>query len=1100
MRGDNAWWAERLVRRGAEAGPPLFRKRSSVYRRKSMTVRLPSNVVVPAAETHAVFLAATAAVLHRYRGGAEVEGIVVGSPPSGTGEVDTALPMLLEVDPATPFGQLVDGAAEVIAESESRTDFTIDELWAALGVEEVTDRHPLFSVVLRVEGRHSTISDLRNDVTVMVAADALELEYNANVHTEATIARFGGHVLAFAEQGRSALGTSVRAVDYLLDEDRTALSAWGQGEHRESDGVTLHRLFEFEARARPDREALVYGDQVISYGELNARANRLANHLRSLGAGPGTRVGLCVPATPELTISTLGVLKSGAAVVPIVPTFPDSRNRMTVEDSGMALVVTDSSLSDRFGAPGPEVVSIDRDAERIADADETDPDSGVTAADPLYVLFTSGSTGRPKGTVVEHRRLVDLVRWQRERGEDPAGRRTLQRTSIGFDVSFQEIFSTLGFGGSLVVASDEVRDDVSLLPEHVERYGIARLFLPPVALNQMAVTATLEQRAMSSLREIVVAGEQLHISMPIRRLFHQLDCSLDNQYGPTETHVVTAFELTGPSMRWPAAPPIGKPVRNVRVHVLDPWSRPVPPGVPGEIHVAGIGPAEGYLDEEAHAGRFIPDPFGTEGERLYRTGDCGRFTEDGEIEFLGRYDDQVKIRGYRIELGEVETVLARQPGVRMAAAVVHETEALGKQLAAFVVADHELDPVDLRRRMLEDLPGHMVPARSGFVFTDALPLTLTGKVNRRELPPLPRAAASATAVAEGDTEETVAKVWATALGLDSVGRDSDFIELGGHSLVGIHVVAQLNELFSISLPLRTLLRGTTVAALAVEIDAARGRDEADDRNPAEAPSGNATVQAVELPGGLKVYSPQPSETEYLYQDVFEHRTYDRGGVRYPETGVVIDVGAHIGLFTLYAKSKSPALRVLAFEPCPPLFDALRRTTGELDGVELHAFALGAKADSARFTYYPDLTGMSSFHPDDAQERALLSAILGNSAHLNGGGEGARLAGSHQYLDERLAAVTYTCARKTLSTALAESGIEHVDLLKIDVQKAELEVLEGVADEDWGKIDQVVVEAHDLAGRLDRIVTLLKSKGFHVEVEQNPLHAGTVVHFVYAVRP
>lgn len=443
-------------------------------------------------------------------------------------------------------------------------------------------------------------------------------------------------------------------------------------------------------------------------------------------------------------------------------------------------------------------------------------------------------------------------------------------------------------------------------------------------------------------------------------------------------------------------------------------------------------------------------------------------------------------------------MLTRQPGVRLAAAVVHETAALGRQLAAFVVADHELDPADLRRRLLADLPGHMVPATSGFVFTDALPLTSTGKVSRRELPPLPRAAVPAvgSAVAKGDTEQTVAGIWSRALGLESVGRDSDFIELGGHSLVGIQVVAQLNELFSISLPLRSLLRGTTVAALAAEIDAARGYGAPAGPSSDGAPSREATVQ---LPGGLRVYAPQPAETEYLYQDVFEHKTYDRGGLRYPETGVVLDVGAHIGLFTLYAKRKSPGLRVLAFEPCPPLFDPLRRNVGELDGVELYGFGLGASADSAALTYYPHLTGMSSFHPDDAQERTLLSGILGNVAHLNRGGEGALLADSPQYLNERLAAETFTCERRTLGSVLAETGIGHVDLLKIDVQKAELEVLAGLGEEDWPGIDQIVVEAHDLSGRVGLIAGLLADRGYRVTVEQDPLHAGTVVHFVYAVR-
>ena len=720
-------------------------------------------------------------------------------------------------------------------------------------------------------------------------------------------------------------------------------------------------------------------------------------------------------------------------------------------------------------------------------------------------MFTSGSTGRPKGVLLEHKTLVNLVLWQRDRGQDPAGRRTLQRTSIGFDVSFQEIFSTLGFGGCLVVAPDEVRDDVSLLPEFIERHEISRLFLPPVALDQMAVTANLAQRTLPTLREVIVAGEALRVSMPMRRLFHQLDCGLDNQYGPTETHVATGHALTGPSTRWPEAPPIGTPVRNVRAYLLDAALAPVPAGVPGEICIGGLGPARGYLDPAEGPGRFTEDPFSGPGARLYRTGDRGRFLADGSIEYLGRPGDQVKIRGYRIELGEVESGLLRVPGIAQAAVTVHESEVLGRQLAAFVVAeqDGEPDAAAIRRQLLEWLPDHMVPATSAIVHTATLPLTATGKVDRKALPPLPKMTSGAGySAAEGDTEETVAKLWAQALGLENVGRDDSFMELGGHSLVGIQVVAQLNELYSIALPLRSLLRGTTVAALAAEIDGLRaaasgtappGRRTAPDTAP------DTGLTEVTLPGGQRIRTPQPAETRYLYTDVFEHRTYHQGGIRYPERGLVLDVGAHVGLFSLYAREQSPGAEIYAFEPCPPLLEALRENTAGLEHVRLFGFALAGQAGTAELTYYPNLTGMTSFYPDDQEERALLSGILANLGQLEDTRGAGLLSGSREYLDERLRSVTYACERRTLSDVLAETGAGEVSLLKIDVQKAELDVLAGIAPADWPKIAQVAVELHDHGGRLEQIRSLLASHGYRVTAQQDPLHAGTVVHFVYAVR-
>jgi amino acid adenylation domain-containing protein/FkbM family methyltransferase len=1089
--GEIAWWGDRFAVRYAEAGLPLFRRRSSVYRRKSATVRTP---VPPGLldgepeQAHERLLAAVATVLYRYLGVTEPAGVVIGSPAEAE-----VLPLLVEVDGTATGAAVLETAALSIAEGRTRATVSLDDVRAALGMSEVADRNPLFPVVVRVHGHHPEVPDTRHDVTVSAVDGALELEFNANVLDEATVARFGGHVVRHLEADPA---TPVLDVPYLGEDEAADLRRFSSGEQVPRDETALHELFEAAASAHPDAEALVFGAGVITYRELDERANRLANHLRSLGAGRGTRVGLCVPASPQLVIGLLGVLKSGAAVVPLVPSFPESRNRMAVEDAGLSLVVTDSSLSSRF-SDGPVAVSLDEHADAIATASAAHPRSGVTGADPLYVLFTSGSTGRPKGVQLVHRTLVNLVRWQRDRGIDPAGRRTLQRTSIGFDVSFQEIFSTLGFGGSLVIAPDDVRDDVSLLPDHVERYGITRLFLPPVALGQMAATAMLEQRSLTTLAEVIVAGEQLQISMPVRRLFHQIDCALDNQYGPTETHVVTGHALAGASTRWPETPPIGSPVANLVVEVLDAKLRPVPLGVPGEVHVSGVSKGVRYLDETADAERFSDTADG----RRYATGDRARRLSDGTLEFLGRADDQVKIRGYRIELGEIESVLLRVPGVRQAAVAVHETDALGKQLTAYLVTEQEFDAADVRRRLLEDLPGHMVPARSNYVRMTELPLTATGKVNRRELPPPPRSATGAgSASAEGDTEQTVARIWSQALGLDRVGRDADFIELGGHSLVGIQIVAQLNEMYRVSLPLRSLLRGTTVARLAAEIETAL----AVSRRESVAGSAGATpaaeLQTVSLPDGREVLSPQPAETRYLHLDVFGHRTYAKGGIRYPESGIVFDVGAHIGLFTLFALEQSPGLRVFAFEPCPPLFEALRRNTESLAGVTLFPLALGPVRDVAELTYYPDLTGMSSFHPDDAQERALLSAILRNLDGAADSRGSALLAESPEYLDERLHSTTYKVGRRTLSDVLAETGVERVALLKIDVQKAEAEVLRGVADADWPKIDQVALELHDLGGRLAEVRDLLESKGFRVSVEQDPLHVGTVVHFLYAVRP
>jgi amino acid adenylation domain-containing protein/FkbM family methyltransferase len=1130
LPADQAWWADRFRTRYPDAGPPLFRRRSSVYRRKSMRVELPLTARLwrqieatgggQPERLHELCLAALAGVLYRYAGATAAEGIVVGAPPLESAPADVLpqlLPLLVKVAADMPCADLFCAAATSIAQSYQRADCSIMALTETLGMGEVTNRHPLLAVALGVSGYHQRVPDLRNDVTVTVRPAALlELEYNANVHDEATIVRFGQHIVAFLACGLADPGRAVRAVDYLAAGERAQLLAAASGGPAElSDGRCLHELVEAAAGQHPDADAIIFGEQAVSYGELDARANQLANYLRSLGAGVGSQVGICLPACAELLISVLAVLKSGAAAVPVVPTFPASRNAMTVQDSAMGLAVTHEPLRGLFAEPGPTLVCVDQRAAEIARFPAANPHAGAAHGDLVYIMFTSGSTGRPKGVAVEHKTLVNLVGWQRRRGVDPAGRRTLQRSSIGFDVSFQEIFATWAFGGCLVVAPDEVRDDVALLPQFIERNAIARVFLPPVALDQIAVTASLEGRSLTTLEEVIVAGEQLQISMPTRRLFHQLDCTLDNQYGPTETHVVTAFTLDGPSTRWAETPPIGKPVSGVSTYVLDPWLQPVPTGVPGEIYVGGIAPARGYLDERQTGERFRTDPFAPAGGRMYKTGDRARMRGDGNIEFLGRADDQVKIRGYRIELGEIETNLLLMPGIRHAVAAVCETGALGRRLAAYVVtaADGQPDAASIRQFLLDRLPGHMVPATSAIVHLTALPTTATGKVDRRALPPLARVAAADPVAAEGETEQTVARIWARSLEIERVGRDDNFADLGGHSLIGIQVVAQLNELYSIALPLRSLLRGTTVAALAAEIDSLRAAaaagaaagspvvagPAATAQHLAPPDAGGPALHYVALPDGRRVACLTPAETRYLYLDVFEHRTYDRGGIRYPKTGCVFDVGAHVGLFTLYALGQSPGAAVFAFEPCPPLFEALRRNTGQLPGVRLFPFALSSHRDTAQLTFYPNLTGMSSFHPDAAHERALLSGILRNLAELDGSSASILLADSAEYLDERLLMSTFSCERRTLSDVLSETGVDRVDLLKIDVQKAELEVLAGISAADWPKIDQLAIELHDLDGRLATIRSLLADRGYRVTVEQDSLHAGTVVHFVYAVR-
>jgi amino acid adenylation domain-containing protein/FkbM family methyltransferase len=1119
-QGGALWWRERLAPLPQESNLPLDHKRSKVYSAKRATVRF----ALPAEQSavlHAAYgrtperltcalLAALAGVLHRYAGHRQ---IILGTPTPANAETPGAVAIPVTVEPDAPFSALLETTLESTRVSYENTGVPFAQVVEALGVSEVQNQNPLFNVALRLEGFHAPMPDVRTDVVVEVKAEgqglSLAIDYSARLLQPETVERFGRHLVNLLAAGTATPQQPLARLPYLSTAEVQQLTReWNATTVDVGERRCVHELVAAQAARAPTAEAMFFEGRSYSYDWLNRRANKLAHHLRKLGAAPGRQVGLCVLPAPDMLVSLLAVLKTGAAVVPLDFTFPLYRIKFTVEDAQALVIVTESALVDRLPKEVP-LLLLDREADAIAAQPDTDPETGVTGNDIVYILYTSGSTGRPKGVCMEHRSLTNLVHWQRQRSADPAGKRTLQRTSIAFDVGFQEVFSTWCFAGSLAVAPDEVRVDVSRLPAFISENQVARAFVPPVALYQLAESAATQRHPLSCLKEIIAAGEQLRITMPLVRFFRDVDCTLDNQYGPTETHVVTAHMLSGPSTRWPALPPIGKPIHNARIYLLDAQQQLVPAGVVGELFVGGTCVARGYLRRpELTASSFIPNPFSDEPtDRLYRTGDLGRYLPDGTIEYVGRRDHQVKVRGYRIELGEIEAVLLQAPGVREAAANVIEDESGDKRLAAYVVTREQDTPLSIIREFLQQrLPAHMVPSASSFVRLPALPLTSTGKVDRAKLPAPQRGRPEmieAFAPTRSSVEEKVATLFCRALDLEQVGVHDGFFDLGGHSLIAIKLVSELNDLYGISVPLAALLRGGTVASIATLVEEmlrARAAPEEAKPAPASAPaSGPApTLRPVTLPGGLEVVSPHAAETEYLYTDVFEHRTYDRGGIRYPEKGgCIFDVGANIGLFTLYALQRAPTARVFAIEPAPPLLEALRLNTQAMqDRVALLDFGLSNRAGTAQLTYYPTLTGMSSLYPDRAEEKALLGNILKNLAR---GREGVQELLSHadEYIAERLVSTTYPCELRTLSQVIAETKVEVIDLLKIDVQKAELDVLEGIADEDWKRIRQVAVEVHDLGGRVKRISQLLENRGYRVKVEQVPLHAGTVVHFVYA---
>ncbi|MGH8297377.1 MAG: non-ribosomal peptide synthetase, partial [Steroidobacteraceae bacterium] len=470
---------------------------------------------------------------------------------------------------------------------------------------------------------------------------------------------------------------------------------------------------------------------------------------------------------------------------------PSERLQQMLEDAAPAVVLTGAELTGVLPASGAQVIALDERLGHIAgfiDGDLEPSNPGLSSESLVYVIYTSGSTGRPKGTAMRHRSMVNLIEWHRRTFGPGEGARVLQFAALSFDVAFQEVFTTLCTGGTLVLIDEWMRRDVEALTEVLQQRRVGRLFVPPLMLQSLAEYGKSTGQVPASLKDVITAGEQLRVSPEIRELFRHLPgARLHNHYGPTETHVVTAFTLDADPAAWPDLPPIGRPIANTQIYVLDGRMQPVPVGVSGEVYIGGANVARGYLSRPAlTAQRFVADPFSLDADaRLYKTGDLGRWRADGMLEYLGRNDDQVKIRGYRIELGEIEAQLLRHERVKEAAVVAREDVPGEKRLVAYVTGRGESSPgiEDLRGRLQAVLPEYMVP--SVFVVLEKLPLTPSGKLDRRSLP-APELSAYVSHGYEpprGEVEEVLAGIWQELLHLERVGRNDNFFELGGHSLL-----------------------------------------------------------------------------------------------------------------------------------------------------------------------------------------------------------------------------------------------------------------------------------------------------------------------------
>jgi amino acid adenylation domain-containing protein len=611
---------------------------------------------------------------------------------------------------------------------------------------------------------------------------------------------------------------SIAYFPLLSREERQRLVVqWNQTAADFPADSTIPRLFEEQVKQSPQSIAVVFEGKQVTYRELNARANQLARHLRSLGVGPDALVGICVERSLDMIVGLLAILKAGGAYVPFDPTYPKERIAFQLEDAEVGVLLTQADLVPELPPLLATAIRLDTDWECIGQENAENLPDGPEPDHLAYVIYTSGSTGKPKGVLVPHRAICNHLHWGQ--ASDPVLKedRVLQKTSISFDVSVWEIFGPLLAGACLVV-SRNVNHGYDELVRLIIDQKITILNFVPSALSVFLEESGVEK--CKSLRRVFCGGEVLSTELQ-QRFFSVLSADLHNSYGVTEAAVDSVFWICQRKHSYKTIP-IGRPIANTQIYLLDSYLQPVPVGVPGEIHIGGVGLARGYLKRpELTAQRFIADPFSQQpGARLYKTGDLGRYLPDGNIELIGRIDQQVKVRGFRIELGEIESVLSQHPGVREALVTTREDSPGDLRLVAYVIPASKPPPgrKALLNFLKEKLPGSMVPG--AFVLLDSFPLLPNGKVNRQALPAPDkgRSEVEANFVAPRDSLETqLAKIWEKLLNLRTIGVRDSFFDLGGNSLLAARLFSQIEKVCAKKLPLATLFQFPTIEQLATAL-------------------------------------------------------------------------------------------------------------------------------------------------------------------------------------------------------------------------------------------------------------------------------------------
>ncbi|AVI86535.1 amino acid adenylation domain-containing protein [Pseudomonas syringae pv. tomato] len=779
-------------------------------------------------------------LLNRYSG---QQDIVIGTPIANRtrpeiepliGLFVNTLAMRIRLEGNPTFSELLGQVRDTTLNAYAHQELPFEKVVESLAIPRDMSRSPLFQVLFVLQNTaleamnlpgleignfalESTTAkfDLTLELTPSSEGYQMRWEYNSDLFDADTIERMTRHFETLARSAISDPSQPAQRLSMITAQEKQHILHEWNATQQVYRPLAVHQLFTEMSEPCADLPAVMFGTASMSYRQLEARSNQFAHYLQRWGVLPGTLVGICLERSMHVPVAILAVLKAGAVCVPMDPSYPTERLRFMAQDARADLIITLTTLRPRVEGCSHTIICMDQCADAWHEP-SSNPARPQNLLDLCYVIYTSGSTGLPKGAALTHEMLTNLVQWQLTESRLSRGDNTLQFSPLSFDVSFDEFFSTWASGGTLVMVSEDTRRDPVLLLELIQRQNIARLFIPFVALQGIA-DAARDVDKLACLKEVVCGGEQLQVTQEVVDLFQKLpDALLHNQYGPTESHFVTGYRLSGDATQWPALPPIGKPLFNSQMYVLDASLEPVPVGVRGDLYIAGVHLARCYWERpDITAERFVPNPHSlSPGARMYKTGDVARYLPDGNIEYLGRSDHQVKIRGFRIELAEVEQALMAQETVASAAAMVREDRPGLKKLVGYLVAksDCTLNIVDIKEHLRRTLPDYMVPTT--FVILPTLPLTPSGKVDKRSLPQPENDNHENQYVApRSDAERQLAAIWASVLNLSQVGITDDFFELGGHSLLATQVVSRIRKQLNVDMALRTLFEAPTIEQL-----------------------------------------------------------------------------------------------------------------------------------------------------------------------------------------------------------------------------------------------------------------------------------------------